>query len=148
MTRKFGEVPGYPVGSQFKNRQELYDAGVHRHNQAGICGGKDGAESIVLSGKYADEDNGDVIVYTGWGGRDRNTGARNGDQELAKGNLGLHLNVETGTPVRVIRGAAARSAYSPLTGYRYDGLYYVVESSTTKVDGFITWKFLLTRVKS
>jgi len=44
--------------------------------QAGIVGGTgSGAESIVLSGGYTDdEDHGDEIIYTGDGGRDPRTG--------------------------------------------------------------------------
>jgi putative restriction endonuclease len=66
----FGHIPGYPVGSWFENRAELADARVHRHRQAGISGSSSqGADSIVLSGGYEDdEDHGDVIVYTGYGG--------------------------------------------------------------------------------
>ena len=62
----FGHIPGYPVGSWFENRAELADAGVHRHRQAGISGSaSEGADSIVLSGAYEDdEDHGDVIVST------------------------------------------------------------------------------------
>jgi putative restriction endonuclease len=66
----FGHIPGYRVGSWFENRAELADAGVHRHRQAGISGSSSqGADSIVLSGGYEDdEDHGGVIVYTGYGG--------------------------------------------------------------------------------
>ena len=68
----FVHVNGYPVGSHFENRAALAKAGVHRHRQAGISGSASkGADSIVLSGGYEDdEDHGDVIVYTGYGGRD------------------------------------------------------------------------------
>ncbi len=64
------------MGSWFEDRAELADAGVYRHRQAGISGSaNEGADSIVLSGGYEDdEDHGDVIVYTGYGGRDPATG--------------------------------------------------------------------------
>src|SRR5829696_2889895 len=53
----FGHIPGYPVGSWFENRAELADAGVHRHRQAGISGSSSqGADSIVLSGGYEDDE--------------------------------------------------------------------------------------------
>ena len=80
----FGHIPGYPVGSWFENRAELADAGVHRHRQAGISGSaSEGADSIVLSGGYEDDqDIGDVIVYTGYGGRDPATGKQVSDQGL------------------------------------------------------------------
>src|SRR5262245_22039326 len=68
----FGVLPGIPVGSEFQDRAELTRRGVHRHLQAGIAGtATDGADSIVLSGGYEDdEDLGDMIIYTGSGGRD------------------------------------------------------------------------------
>ena len=49
--------------------------------------------SIVLSGGYVDhEDLGDVIIYTGEGGRDPNTGRQIADQQLISGNLALAEN--------------------------------------------------------
>lgn len=73
-----GEVQGVVSGELFESRRELYDQGVHRALQAGIVGkGGEGAESIVLSGGYVDDrDDGDVIIYTGEGGRDPNTEGR------------------------------------------------------------------------
>ena len=74
----FGDIPGQPSGSTYRDRRELYDAGVHRKLQGGIAGtGGEGADSIVLSGGYEDdEDYGDEIIYTGEGGRDINTGSQ------------------------------------------------------------------------
>jgi hypothetical protein len=68
--RIFGEIPGMSVGRSFANREELSRSGVHRPLQAGISGAQDeGADSIVLSGGYEDDqDFGDLIVYTGHGG--------------------------------------------------------------------------------
>ena len=65
----FGHIPGYPVGSRFENRAALAEAGVHRHRQAGISGSATkGADSIVLSGGYEDDqDLGNLIIYTGYG---------------------------------------------------------------------------------
>jgi putative restriction endonuclease len=67
--RVFGHIPGYSEGSRFASRAELAKAGVHRHIQAGIAGtAKEGADSIVLSGGYEDDqDFGDELVYTGYG---------------------------------------------------------------------------------
>jgi putative restriction endonuclease len=67
----FGHIPEYPVGSRFENRAALAEAGVHRHRQAGISGSASkGADSIVLSGGYEDDqDFGNLIIYTGYGGR-------------------------------------------------------------------------------
>ena len=68
----FGHIPGNPVGRWFENCAELADARVHRHRQASISGGStQGVDSIVLSGGYEDdEDHNDIIVYSGYGGRD------------------------------------------------------------------------------
>jgi len=46
---RFGEIPGFPVGSRWDGRRELCDAGVHAHLSGGIHGrGEEGAFSIVL----------------------------------------------------------------------------------------------------
>ncbi|BBH65219.1 hypothetical protein ACTI_19040 [Actinoplanes sp. OR16] len=116
----FGEVPGFPVGATFKDRAELMRHGVHRNGQAGIVGtGERGAESVVVSGGYEDdEDDGDVIVYTGHGGRDQATGRQVADQSFsASGNAALVTSHVDQVPVRVIRRADS--------GYRYDGLFHV-----------------------
>lgn len=124
--QRFGEIPGAPVGTTWKNRKECFDAGVHRQIEAGISGTEaDGAYSIVVSGQYKDDkDNGDKILYTGSGGRDNNTGELNRDQEWSNfGNQALRKSSETGEPVRVIRGHELDSEYAPWEGFRYDGLY-------------------------
>ncbi|MEH6478269.1 MAG: YDG/SRA domain-containing protein, partial [Sneathiella sp.] len=71
-----GEIENATVGQIFTDRKALHDAGVHRATQAGITGkATEGAESIVLSGGYVDDqDYGDTIIYTGHGGRDPNSG--------------------------------------------------------------------------
>jgi putative restriction endonuclease len=83
-----GEVPDILTGRHFGSRRELYDAGVHRALQAGIVGSSgSGAESIVLSGGYADdEDYGDVIIYTGHGGRDPANSRQIEDQTFTRQN--------------------------------------------------------------
>jgi putative restriction endonuclease len=67
--------------------------------------------SIVLSGGYVDdEDLGDVIIYTGEGGRDPNTGRQVADQQLTLGNKALAENHLNGIPIRVHRGSSAEYA--------------------------------------
>jgi putative restriction endonuclease len=63
--RIFGHIPGYPEGRWFESRKALSEAGIHRPPVAGISGTEsEGADSIVLSGGYEDdEDFGDEIVY-------------------------------------------------------------------------------------
>ena len=82
--RVFGEIPGYPAGSLFDDRPSLSGSRVHRPRQAGISGGgKEGADSIVVSGGYEDdEDYGNLIIYTGHGGNDSSTGRQVADQTL------------------------------------------------------------------
>jgi putative restriction endonuclease len=49
---------------------------------------------------------GDVIIYTGEGGCDPNTGRQIADQQLISGNKPLAENHLNGIPVRVHRGKA------------------------------------------
>ncbi len=147
--RTFGHIPGIFEGQIFENRIELSLALVHRPRQAGISGSqKEGADSIVLSGGYEDDiDFGDVIVYTGHGGRDQNTGKQVTDQELTRQNLALAISCQQGLPVRVIRGTTHKSKFSPLHGYRYDGLYRIEEYSKTKgKSGYLVWKFKMRKL--
>lgn len=141
-----GEIEGVNPGASFADRKEMYAFKVHRALQAGIVGrGTDGAESIVLSGGYIDdEDHGSVIIYTGQGGRDQNTGRQVADQELTRGNLALVTSSLRGLPVRVIRGSSHKSSHSPQQGYRYDGLYAVEDYwSERGSDGFLIWRYRL-----
>jgi putative restriction endonuclease len=126
---EFGEVDGYPEGTAFATRMELVKAGLHRRNQHGISGrAAGGCDAIVVSGGYrADEDHGDVIVYTGEGGQDGFGGRQVRDQEFTGGNAALVASHDLGLPVRVIRGSRGDPAWSPREGYRYDGLYRVDE---------------------
>lgn len=146
--RVFGEIPGIPEGSEFENRYYLSKYGVHKPLKAGISGSQnEGADSIILSGGYEDdEDHGDVIIYTGQGGRSEVTGAQVADQQLTRQNLALVLNHERELPVRVIRGSTHQSAFSPTVGYRYDGLYRVESYWQEKgASGFLVWRFRLVK---
>lgn len=124
--RVFGEIFGISEGATFTSYAELNQAKLHTPTQAGISGSQtDGADSIVISGGYEDdEDFGYEVIYTGHGGRDAN-GKQIADQTLTRGNMALARNELDGLPVRVIRGANKHSPFAPATGYRYDGLYRV-----------------------
>jgi putative restriction endonuclease len=116
--------------------------------RGGIAGGEQtGADSIVVSGGYEDdEDYGDLIVYTGQGGNDPSTGRQIADQQLTLRNAGLMKSRLEGLPVRVIRGSHEGSAYAPETGLRYDGLYYVEDADhVVGRSGFRIWRFTLRR---
>lgn len=146
MASRFGS-PGVPVGTVFATRQEVFEAGVHRHTQAGIAGTQPAAQSIVLSGGYSDDiDLGDVIHYTGFGGRDANTGRQVADQELTSWNWALAQNQDLGLPVRVVRGADRNNPFAPRQGYRYDGLYDVISFSPAEgTHGFRIFHYTLVR---
>jgi putative restriction endonuclease len=122
-----GEIEGVLVGTEFKSREEVRLAKLHRPPMAGISYITDGpAESIVISGGYEDdEDFGDYIIYTGQGGQDAPGGKQIKDQEVSRGNRALIFSEDHGSPIRIIRGANGDPEFSPPTGYRYDGLYLV-----------------------
>ncbi|WP_206784356.1 YDG/SRA domain-containing protein [Amycolatopsis sp. MtRt-6] len=146
-----GEIPGVTVGMIFVDRGALAAAGVHRERQAGITGtAARGAESIVLSGGYADIDEGETIVYTGHGGQ--NAGKQVENQNfLDRGNAALKTSMIKMTPVRVIRGRGktkARNAHihnPPPSGYRYDGLYFVDDCYYEEVKGLRLCRFRLSK---
>ena len=147
--QRFGELPGVPEGRMFKTRIELSLAGVHGPRRSGIGGSADeGAVSIVSSGAYEDdEDHGDVIIYTGQGGRSTQTGQQVADQQLAGQNQALARSAQRELPVRVIRGADPDNPYSPPEGYRYEGLYRVTcYWQEPGRSGHLVWRFRLDRI--
>lgn len=133
----YGEIPDCPPGTVFKDRREAYDAGVHRTTQAGIAGQADGTQSICLSDGYSDDEmQDDLITYTGFGGRDANTGRHIADQKLEKGNLGLVENCKLGRPVRVLVKESVLTGRKTDTEYIYLGLFTVTGWSWGTRDGF------------
>uniref|UniRef100_A0A8C6T2D2 E3 ubiquitin-protein ligase UHRF n=1 Tax=Neogobius melanostomus TaxID=47308 RepID=A0A8C6T2D2_9GOBI len=165
----YGPIPGVPVGSQWKFRVQVSEAGVHRPHVAGIHGrSNDGAFSLVLAGGYEDDvDDGNEFTYTGSGGRDlsgnKRTAEQSCDQTLTHMNRALALNCnvklndkvgadaknwKAGKPVRVVRNAkgAKHSKYCPEEGNRYDGIYKIVKYWPEKgKSGFLVWRYLLRR---
>ncbi|KAJ7076064.1 PUA-like domain-containing protein [Mycena belliarum] len=156
--RVHDDIPGAPIGMLFADREDLYNAGVHGHKEAGIFGTSSdgGAFSIVLNQGYEDDDDrGDVIIYTGEGKGKPAEGmaprpgqnTQQGPQNMkSSGNAALKTNVHRNNPVRVIRGNNGNVKYSPVQGYRYDGLYYVKEAYMEEGKaGFKMCKFRLER---
>uniref|UniRef100_A0A8C7T976 E3 ubiquitin-protein ligase UHRF n=1 Tax=Oncorhynchus mykiss TaxID=8022 RepID=A0A8C7T976_ONCMY len=165
----YGPVPGVPVGTAWKFRVQVSEAGVHRPHVGGIHGrSNDGSYSLVLAGGFEDEvDRGDEFTYTGSGGRDLSGNKRIGehsfDQTLTHYNRALALNCDApindkdgaesrnwraGKPVRVVRSSKGRriSKYAPEEGNRYDGIYKVVKYWPEKGKcGFLVWRYLLRR---
>jgi putative restriction endonuclease len=92
-------------------------------------------------------DEGDLILYTGEGGRDSDTGRQIADQTLTRGNAALVRHYLEGNRIRVVRGSSLDSPYAPASGYRYDGLYridrYDLRSGR---DGYKVFQFRLVRL--
>ncbi|GFO08488.1 E3 ubiquitin-protein ligase uhrf1-like [Plakobranchus ocellatus] len=165
----YGAIPGIEVGTLWKFRVQVSEAGVHRPHVAGIHGREDdGAYSLVLSGGYEDDkDDGEEFFYTGSGGRDlsgnKRTAEQSCDQTLTRMNKALAKNcnapVDTkkgavakdwkgGKPVRVVRNCKLRkhSSFAPEEGNRYDGIYKVVTYWPEKgKSGYMVWRYLLRR---
>ncbi|CAG0885449.1 unnamed protein product [Darwinula stevensoni] len=156
----YGVIPGIPVGTTWDSRMECCAAGIHRPTVAGIHAGGEGAYSLVVSGGYEDDnenDQGDIIIYTGEGGRDLKgtktnpknlrTAPQSKDQELSRGNEALVKSIETKNPVRVVRGYKLQSPYAPESGYRYDGIYSVTDWwMAPSRTGYKVFKFRLERM--
>eukprot|EP00256_Glycine_max_P058843 XP_014627153.1 histone-lysine N-methyltransferase, H3 lysine-9 specific SUVH1 [Glycine max] len=150
--KRIGVVPGVEIGDIFFFRFELCLVGLHAPSMAGIDYiGKTSQEeeplavSIVSSGGYEDNvEDGDVLIYSGQGGVNRDKGAS--DQKLERGNLALEKSAHRGNEVRVIRGL--RDPQHP-TGkiYVYDGLYKIQNSWVEKAkSGFNVFKYNLVRL--
>jgi putative restriction endonuclease len=140
-----GDIPDIKPGTFFRDRQELHDKKLHRGLMRGIA---PHGSSIVLSGGYVDdEDLGDVIVYTGEGGRDSNSGRQIADQRFEAGNKALAENHLNGIPIRVHRGKAHAADMPEGYRYRYDGLYRVARYwEELGRDGFKIWRFRIEKL--
>ncbi|MDB5233918.1 MAG: putative restriction endonuclease [Hymenobacter sp.] len=142
-TPVFGHVGTARPGDLFESRLELALRRQHRPRQAGICATqKEGAESIVLSDKYEDDEvHDDFILYTGHGGRNQETGKQVADQTLTDSNLGLARSEATGLPVRVYRKVRISAGTQ---AFRYEGLFRVTSHQhTVGKSGFKVFRFRL-----
>ncbi|XP_015059164.1 histone-lysine N-methyltransferase family member SUVH9-like [Solanum pennellii] len=154
--RTVGPIPGVLVGDLFLYRMELCVVGLHGTPQAGIdylpanqsSNGEPIATSIIASGGYEDdEDAGDVIIYTGQGGQDKNS-RQVVHQKLEGGNLALERSMYYGVEVRVIRGFKYVGSSSGKV-YVYDGLYRITESwFDVGKSGFGVYKYKLVRIEN
>ncbi|KAM7471582.1 hypothetical protein LguiA_009765 [Lonicera macranthoides] len=145
---------GVLVGECWKDRMECRQWGAHNPHVAGIGGQqKHGAQSVVISGGYEDdEDHGEWFLYTGSGGRDlggnkRTNKIQSSDQTFKKLNEALRVSCKNGYPVRVIRShKEKRSSYAPEDGCRYDGIYRI-EKCWRKdgIQGFKVCRYLFVR---
>lgn len=153
--RIVGAIPGIYVGDVFFFRTELCVLGIHGQIQAGIdylgsnnsSNGEPIATSVIVSGGYEDdEDSGDVIVYTGHGGQDKNS-RHVVHQRLVGGNLAMERSMHYGIEVRVVRGLKYKGGASDKV-YVYDGLYKIVDAYfEIGKSGFGVYKFKLVRME-
>ncbi|WP_406068723.1 HNH endonuclease [Streptomyces sp. NBC_01020] len=143
----FGPPPGVVEGQTFASHNELYAKNVHRQRGAGISGtAAEGVDSIVASGGYAaDEDHGDIIIYTARGGDRDKSGHITKDQELTGSNAGLVLNFREGLPIRFVRGLGIVSGKAR-KGYEYAGLYHVDDYwGVRTARGHLMWQYRLVK---
>ncbi|XP_058760332.1 histone-lysine N-methyltransferase family member SUVH9-like [Vicia villosa] len=158
--RIVGPIPGVYVGDVFLFRMELCVVGLHMQIQAGIdylpksrcSNGEPIATSVIVSGGYEDDmelDDGDVIIYTGHGGQEKNSSRQICDQKLVGGNLALERSMHYGIEVRVIRGMKYEgSASGSGKIYVYDGVYRIVECwFDVGKSGFGVYKYKLLRIE-
>ncbi|KAK4263259.1 hypothetical protein QN277_028696 [Acacia crassicarpa] len=159
----FGPIPaendpvrnqGVLVGECWEDRLECRQWGVHFPHVSGIAGQSNyGAQSVVLSGGYEDdEDHGEYFLYTGSGGRDLSGNKRTNklqsfDQKFEKYNLALKVSCLKGYPVRVVRShKEKRSSYAPEKGLRYDGVYRIEKCWRKQgMQGFKVCRYLFVR---
>ncbi|KAL0912603.1 hypothetical protein M5K25_018586 [Dendrobium thyrsiflorum] len=154
--RIIGSIPGICIGDFCFFRVELCVIGLHGHLQAGIdyvsagrsSSGEPIATSIIVSGGYEDdEDRGDVLIYTGHGGLNRNQHKMYASQKLERGNLALERSMNYGIEIRVIRGMKINHGPAGMV-YVYDGLYRVVNYWTDiGKSGFEVYKYKLLRIE-
>ena len=128
---------------------DIKNAGLHKYHISGISRVLDiGCDSIVLNGGYVDDrDYGDEILYTGEGGRPEGSQGRHLISHLQKEILIFQririLNYQLG----IIRGSKHfEKEYAPLSGYRYDGLYYLEDYyPDIGEDGYRIWRYKLVK---
>ncbi|KYB25736.1 E3 ubiquitin-protein ligase UHRF2 [Tribolium castaneum] len=168
LKNQFGPVIGIEVGACWKYRNQLPECGIHGSPKNDIHGNHSkGVFSIILNGNDEEsQDKGEEFYFT-LSNNHRTTTRVIGVQEsgvfVNKMIKTLSLNCNNykmrnngfgvadvwkhGKPVRVIRNSTvARSKYGPESGYRYDGIYKVVEyfPEISKFDA-VVWRFLMRR---
>ncbi len=147
----FGESLGFEDGAKFKTREELQNAGLHRNLISSISWENlDGANAVIVPSGFGDDiDDGDLILYTGEGGRARGAPKQTYGQNLDQGNRALVASCDQMIPIRVIRESNGHPRFSPSEGFRYDGMYLVEEYFAEKsADGFRIFRFVLRKIGS
>ncbi|KZP24661.1 SRA-YDG protein [Athelia psychrophila] len=144
---------GFDVGKTWPSRQAMCNDKVHSSTFAGIskAGNRLGANAVVLSGKYEDDvDEGDVVWYTGTGGRGTDDwGAASVPQTEDQtfdhpDNAALKTSCEKHYPIRLFRAIPATSGSG--VQYRFDGMYGVTKASSEQgKSGFLICQFKFVR---
>uniref|UniRef100_A0A0E0BND9 YDG domain-containing protein n=1 Tax=Oryza glumipatula TaxID=40148 RepID=A0A0E0BND9_9ORYZ len=148
--KMIGHVPGVEVGDIFFFRIEMCIIGLHAPAMGGIdyISSKNKDETlavcIISSGGYEnDDDDTDILVYTGQGGNSRHKEKH--DQKLERGNLALMNSKIKKNQIRVVRSAQDPFCNSGKI-YIYDGLYRIEDTWTdTAKNGFNVFKYKLRR---
>ncbi|XP_014753692.1 histone-lysine N-methyltransferase, H3 lysine-9 specific SUVH1 isoform X1 [Brachypodium distachyon] len=150
--KTIGHVPGVKIGDIFFFRIEMCIVGLHAPAMGGIDYmpikdvGKDQtlAVCILSAGGYEnDEQDTDILVYTGQGGNSRKKEKH--DQKLERGNLALMNSKNKKSQIRVVRSTRDPFHHSDRI-YIYDGLYSIEDSWIEKgKNGFKVFKYKLRR---
>jgi len=137
------------IKQNFDNKEALFTAGLHSLKRAGVAANKEthGNVSIVLSGKYNDIDNGNNIIYTGPGGREKGSVVHTKDQEYKNGNVWLHNSYTNIKPILVFRKASLKNNHSPKKGIAYGGKFYIDSIWNELENGFLVYKYKLVEYK-
>lgn len=153
--KRIGHVPGIEVGDLFFFRIEMLLVGLQAQSVSGIdymtvrFGDEEDpvAVAVVSAGGYENDDEDvDVLIYSGQGGSGKNDKKQTDDQKLERGNLALEKSLHRGIDIRVIR--TAKDTGNPGNKiYVYDGLYKIDKSWVEKAkSGFNVFKYRLVRV--
>lgn len=137
-------------GQQWPGRIHMRRDGAHGATVAGIYGPSvaEGAQALVMGfhaqngDNYADRDEGDRVKYIGTARKKNDSSVDaatsvDSDSDEEDGPIGptrhtrtLMTSIKTGKPVRLFRSHKLPdiNLYRPQMGFRYDGLYTVVDS--------------------
>ncbi|XP_002511029.2 histone-lysine N-methyltransferase, H3 lysine-9 specific SUVH5 [Ricinus communis] len=149
--KQVGSIDGVKIGDEFHFRAELRIVGIHHQFQKGIDfvkkNGTTLATSIVVTNRYANTFDSNVLTYLGEGGNPKVLNCRPlKDQVLKGGNLALKNSMEQNSPVRVVYQNSFEF-FKSSGRYVYDGLYLVEKYWQTRGEfGKLVFKFRLRRI--
>ncbi|KAK0470059.1 PUA-like domain-containing protein [Desarmillaria tabescens] len=116
-----GEIDGQSVGTRYVNGSLLLEAGMHGGIRRGIYSFKGSAVCCAVGWSR--------LIFSlqpgVWRRRSQDGKMQVKDQAYTHGNRALQNTMQTGQPIRVIRGYKLYSKHAPRNGFRYDGWYRV-----------------------